>query len=288
LRSQPILPYGEAVSETIKLSAPKHFWEIPIVYEDDHLLALNKPSLLLTSPDRYDADRPNLMKLLHREIERGAGWAKRRNLSYLMNAHRLDFETSGVILLAKSREVLVMLANLFGSEKPIKTYVALVQGAPGEEQFEVRAGIGMHPTRPGYMRVDEKRGKRSRTVVQVRERFSRFTLLECRPLTGRTHQIRVHLKHAGFKIVGDQTYGGAPLMLSSLKSSYRLKPAKTERPLISTTALHAESLRLGHPVTNAEIEISAEWPKDLTVAVKYLRRYAATHDAAAVTEERLD
>lgn len=264
------------MSATIKLSAPekKGFWEIPICYEDEHLLALDKPPLLLSSPDRYDPARPNLMKLLHRDIERGAAWARERSLTYLMNAHRLDFETSGVFLLAKSRAVLVALADLFGSEKPVKTYVALVHGAPKEESFSVEAKIAPHPVRVGLMRVDEKGGKRSRTVFRVREKFGGFTLLECQPLTGRTHQIRVHLKHAGHPIVGDLIYGGHPLLLSALKADYRLKPNKTERPLIGQTALHAERLELKHPVTGAEVAISAKWPKDLEVAVKYLRRFA--------------
>jgi RluA family pseudouridine synthase len=269
------------VTDSIKLSAPekKGFWEIPVCFEDEHLLALNKPPLLLSSPDRYDPERPNLMKLLHRDIERGAPWAQKRNLNYLMNAHRLDFETSGVFLLAKSKPVLVALADMFGSEKPIKTYVALVQGTPAEESFAVEAKISMHPTRPGFMRVDDKAGKRSKTLFHVRERFSGFTLLECQPLTGRTHQIRVHLKHARHPIVGDSTYGGSLLFLSSLKPNYRLKPQKTERPLVANVALHAEKLEFAHPLTGQPVVISAEWPNDLAVAVKYLRRFASPHPA---------
>src|SRR5689334_8226255 len=87
----------------IKLSAPatKEFWEIPVLFEDEHLLAINKPASLLTSPDRYDADRPNLMRLLHEGIAQAKPWAKERGLTYLSNAHRLDFETTGVLLLAK-------------------------------------------------------------------------------------------------------------------------------------------------------------------------------------------
>ena len=192
-----------------------------------------------------------------------------------MNAHRLDRETSGVILLAKNKPVLVSLANLFNTEKPVKIYVALAHGTPTEESFEVDASLAPHPTRLGQMRVDPKSGKRSKTLFKVRERFHGYTLLECRPLTGRTHQIRVHLKHARHPIVGDRVYGGKPLLLSWLKTDFRLKPGKTERPLISMTALHAESLTLSHPVTGAEVEAAAPWPKDLEVAVKYLRRYAA-------------
>jgi RluA family pseudouridine synthase len=261
---------------TIKLSAPQTggFWEIDVLYEDEHLLALNKPPLLLTSPDRYDVQRPNLMKLLHAAIAHGASWVTARaGLSYLANAHRLDFETSGVILLAKSKPILVKLVELFGSEKPLKVYVALVQGAPAADEFSIDVKLAPHPARPGRMRVDPKGGKKSKTNFSVRERFSRYTLLECRPLTGRTHQIRVHLRHAGLPIAGDAVYGGKPLLLSRLKSDYRLKAGKEERPLVGTTALHAEQLTVPHPVSGELIRIAAAWPKDLEVAVKYLRRY---------------
>lgn len=265
----------------IKLSSPstQEFWEIPVLFEDEDLLALNKPAGLLTSPDRYDPARPNLMKLLHRGISENKPWAKERGLSYLMNAHRLDFETSGVILLAKSKPVLVALANLFGSEKPAKTYVALVQGVPAAESFEVNAKLAPHPARHGLMRVDEKRGKRSRTLFRIRERFDGYTLLECQPRTGRTHQIRVHLRHAGFPLLGDRLYRGRLLLLSSLKKDYRLKAGKTERPLISSAALHAETLSLAHPLTGAEVTVTAPLPKELEVAIKYLRRFGAAPSA---------
>ena len=260
----------------IKLSAPatREFWELPVLFEDESLLALDKPGGLLTSPDRYDPQRPNLMKLLHAAIAAGKPWARERGLNYLMNAHRLDFETSGIILLAKSKPVLVALADLFGSEKPLKQYTALAQGTPREEQFEVDARLAPHPVRTGLVRVDPKSGKRSRTVFTVLEKYSNWTLLRCEPLTGRTHQIRVHLRHAGLPIVGDELYGGKPLRLSRLKPGYRLKRGQEERPLISRVALHAEQLTLAHPVTGQTLTITAPWPKDLIVAVKYLRQYA--------------
>jgi len=264
--------------DVVRLLSPvtNEFWEIPVVFEDEHLLALDKPPGLLTSPDRHDPERPNLIKLLHRDMERGATWTKERNISYLNNAHRLDFETSGVILLAKSKPMLVALAHLFGSEKPVKIYVALAHGTPLKDKFNIDARLGPHPARPGVIRVDEKQGKKARTLFEVRERFEFSSLIQCRPLTGTTHQIRVHLQKAGYPIVGDATYGGRPLLLSKLKSGYRLKEKKTERPLISSTALHAEELVIAHPVTGEEVRMKAQWPKDLTVAVKYLRRYAQT------------
>lgn len=265
------------VALPIKLSSPetREFWEIPVLFEDEHLLAISKPARLLTSPDRYDPNRPNLMRLLHGGIAEAKPWAKERALTYLANAHRLDFETTGVLLLAKNKPALVKLANAFGSEKPLKSYVALVQGTPAEDDFEVDAPIAPHPTTVGLMRIEPKRGKRSRTRFTLLEKFRGYTLLKCQPFTGRTHQIRVHLRHARLPIVGDSLYRGGKLWLSQLKRNFRLKPGKEERPLISTVALHAETLSLAHPITEDQITIMAPWPKDFEVAVKYLRRYAA-------------
>jgi RluA family pseudouridine synthase len=273
------------VNADLKLSSPatREFWEIPVLFEDDHLLALDKPAGMLTSPDRYDPQRPNLMKLLHAGIAAGKPWAKTRGLTYLMNAHRLDFETSGVILLAKNKPALVQLANLFGSDKPVKKYVALVQGAPRQESFEIDAKLAPHPTKIGLMRVDPKRGKRSKTVVSVREQFAGYALLQCELLTGRTHQIRVHLRHVGLPVVGDKLYGGRPLLLSRLKRDYHKKKNAPERPLISRVALHAEQLELAHPITGETIRIHAPWPKDLSVAIKYLKQYAMNHGARTAT-----
>jgi 23S rRNA-/tRNA-specific pseudouridylate synthase len=169
----------------------------------------------------------------------------------------------------------VSLANLFGSEKPKKNYLALTQGGPTEDTFTVDTKVAPFPGRPGQMRVDPKRGKRARTGFEVMERFAGFALLRCQPFTGRTHQIRVHLRHLRLPIVADRTYGGRPLLLSSLKRGYRLREGETERPLIGRVALHAEELVVPHPVTGAEIKIMAPWPRDLTVAVKYLRRFAS-------------
>ena len=245
-----------------------------MLFEDGHLLALDKPSGLLSSPDRYDRARPNLMRLLHAGIARGLPWARRRQLSYLANAHRLDCETSGIILLAKDKLVLAALAEQFSAGRPTKHYLALVHGAPREDAFEVHAKLAPHPARPQMMRVDQKAGKNARTRFTVAERYAGYALLRCQPLTGRTHQIRAHLRHCGLPVVGDVLYGGKPLLLSSLKPGYRFKRDEPERPLMGRVALHAESLTLRHPATQAPVTITAPWPRDLAVAVKYLRRYA--------------
>jgi RluA family pseudouridine synthase len=269
-----------AVSATIKLSSPatREFWEIPVVFEDAHLLVLDKPAGLLTAPDRNEPARPNLMGLLHDAIAAGKSWATERGLTYLNHAHRLDAETSGVILLAKSKPVLVALANQFGTDQPQAKYVALARGVPRAEQFEVEAKIAPHPLTPGLMRVDSRSGKRSKTLVSVVESFRDYVWLTCRPVTNRTHQIRVHLRHTGLPIVGDTLYDGKPLLLSRLKRDYRLKPGRTERPLLERVALHAEELSLVHPITAAKrftrgVEVSAgAWRSEFWPANRKRRR----------------
>ena len=275
------------MSATIKLSSPatKEFWEIPVLFEDEHLLALDKPAGLLTSPDRHAPERPSLTQLLHEAIAAGKPWARERGLTYLTIAHRLDLETSGVLLLAKSKPVLVAVANLFGSEQPERIFLAMVLGTPAQDQFEVDAALAPHPVKPGRMHIDRKRGKHAKTRFEVAEKFYGSTLLRCHLLTSRRHQIRVHLQSAGMPIVGDMFYDGHPLYLSRLKNHYRLKGDREERPLLGTPALHAERLGLVHPVIGQAISITAEWPKDLKVAVKYLRRYAPVRTGGEAVAE---
>ncbi len=262
----------------IKLSSrpTREFWEIPVLFEDEHLLALDKPAGLLTSPDPLDPQRPNLMDLIHAAIAAGKPWARERNLVFLDAARRLDCETSGVILLAKNKPAHIALADLFGSEKPLKKHVALVRGTPAEDKFEVNARIATHPGRSDLMCVDPANGKKAKTEFETLERFSEWTLLRCLPQPGRTHQIRVHLCHADLPVVGDELYGGKPLWLSRLKRDFRLKPGHEERPLISRAALHAEELTLPHPVTGEMLTVTSPWPKDLRVALKYLRQFATS------------
>jgi 23S rRNA pseudouridine1911/1915/1917 synthase len=265
------------VPDILKLSwpEPKAGWEVGVLFEDADMLVLNKPARLLTSPDRYDPNRPNLMAMLHRDIARGAAWAARRGINYLANVHRLDFETTGILLLARTKDALRNLADQFGSGKTLKRYDALVHGGPEESMFEVDAPLAPHPRRLGIMRVDRQGGKRSRTCFELVETFRGYSLLTCRPHTGRTHQIRVHLRHAGLPIVGDVAYGGKPLLLSQIKRGYRVGRTGVERPLIGTVALHAAELTVQHPVESSPVTFVAPRPKDLVVALKYLGRFAS-------------
>lgn len=269
--------------ETIKLSAPatREFWEISVLFEDEHLLALDKPAGLPASPSRAETDRPHLTQLLHAGIAAQKPWAAQRGLTYLSLAQRLDAEASGLVLFAKSKAALVALADLFGTETPVRRHFALITGAPASDHFEMTAKIAPDPLRPEQGRIDPLRGKKSRTLFDVVEKFAGYTVVRCHPLTARPQQIRVHLRHAGFPIVGDGVYGGKPLWLSRLKKDYRLKPGREERPLISRAALHAEELTLPHPVTQQPLTLTAPLPKDLRVALRYLREYRGeTPDAA--------
>jgi 23S rRNA pseudouridine1911/1915/1917 synthase len=267
------------VTAAIKLSSPatREFWEIPVLFEDDHLLALDKPAQLLTSPDASDPARPSMMKLLHGGIADGKPWARDRGLEYLNQANELDFEATGVLLLAKSKPAFVALANLFSAEKARMKYLALVRGDLLENQFEVNARLSPHPVAPGLMRVDSQGGKAAVTQCEVREVFPRhgFALLQASPRIERLHQVRVHASHVGLKIVGDKLYGGKPLWLSQLKRDYRLKPGREERPLLGRVALHAEELNLPHPVSGENLTVKSELPKDFRVALKYLRQFSA-------------
>jgi RluA family pseudouridine synthase len=240
------------------------------VFEDEALMAVDKPAGLLVAPDRWDKSRDNLMDLLHEGIKAKRDWAA--GLGYLSNAHRLDAETSGVLLLAKTREVLVSLVNLFSQRKTRKLYQALMIGGPEQDEVEVDLPVGPHPVRPGLSIIDRAHGKKAVSIVRIRERFKGHCLAEVEILTGRHHQIRIHLQSLGFPLVGDRLYGGQPLLLSHLKPRYKMKD-DGERPLIGRPALHAWRLILPHPVTGAEVEIEAPLPKDLVVGLKYLRRY---------------
>ena len=264
------------MSAAIKLSSPatKEFWEIPVLFEDAHLLALDKPSGLLVSPDPDNVERPSLMKLLHDGIAAGKPWATERHLTYLVNAHRLDFETTGVLLLAKTKPAFMALADLISAEKPFRKHLALVWGNPPARNFACDGKLTQHPLKAGEMCVSPDQGKKAHTDFEVLEQFSDWSLLRCLPLTERPQQVRVHLKHAGFPIVGDELYLGKKLWLSRIKKNYRLKEGREERPLIARCALHLEELELPHPITGEPLAIKSEVPKDLRVALKYLRQLA--------------
>ncbi len=274
------------MADTIKLSSPatKQFWEIPILHIDEHLLAIDKPQGLATSPDGNDPDRPSLMALLHAAIRDAKPWAVRHGIDYLANAHRLDADTSGVLVLARTKPVLIAMADLFGSNRPAETCFALCNGFPAETTFEVDAPLSQHPAQAGLMRVDPKTGKKSHTRFEVLETFRRHVWIKCVPLTRRLHQIRVHLKWVKLPVCADTLYGGKSLWLSSIKPNYRLRENEDEKPLTPRLALHSAKLEFVHPATGQPVVIEAPLPRALTVALKYLRKYSVPGAAGGGVE----
>lgn len=237
---------------------------VEVLHEDDDLLAVNKPVGLIVVPDRWDKEKDNLVDLLQSS----------RPGEYLANVHRLDKNTSGVLLLAKNKPALVKLVRQFSDRTTHKTYVALIHGAPLDDTTTIDLPIAPHLKRAGLSRIDRKAGKPAMTIARVAERFLYHTLLTIELHTGRLHQVRVHLQAIGCPLVGDADYGGAPLLLSQIKPKYKAKDGEAERPLLDRPALHAEQLTVHQPTTGNPVTIRAPWPHDLVVALKYLRRFS--------------
>lgn len=235
----------------------------PILFEDDSLIAFDKPSGLLVSPDRWDKDRENLADLIHERLSPD-----------FFNVHRLDCDTSGVILVAKTKKALDAASQLFQSREVQKRYVAIAHGLPKEDKGTIRLAMAEDEERPGKMKI-VKHGKPAVTDFEVVERFRRYALVTLVPHTGRTHQLRVHLAAIGCPITCDRFYGdGRGLLLSELKRHYKQHADRPERPLIGRLALHAEVLSLPHPITGVPLVLRSPLPDDFELALKYLKRYS--------------
>ncbi|MEI8139574.1 MAG: RluA family pseudouridine synthase [bacterium] len=249
--------------------------EIEILREDDSLLAINKPAGLLIAADRLDKTRENLLSLIHAGIHLQRPWAKSRKLSYLAHVHRLDQGTSGIALFARDKVALTNLARQFHQQKPKHTYVALIQGNLTEPEQEISLPLAQSLVDPGITVVDHHRGKPCVTRVTQLESFRGYSLVKAETTTEIPHQIRVHLREVGCPLVADHDYGtGFPLLLSELKKHYRMK-REGEHPLMARPAMHAERIELHHPLTGDPLIIEAAWPKDMTISVKYLRKFAS-------------
>lgn len=232
-----------------------------VLLEDEHLIVAEKDSGLLTIPDRYRADIPNLYNKLYEEY------------GEVFIVHRLDKGTSGLVCFAKTREAHRLLNAQFEAREPEKLYYAIVQGVPFEKSGVIDAGLTA--SKEGGMHVDIKRGKPSVTEYKVVEAFSRFALVEAKILTGRTHQIRVHLKHIGYPLAVDAKYAQKEeLYLSEIKrKKFNLKKATEERPLLSRMPLHAHQLTFKHPITQEKIHVQSELPKDMRAILNQLRKW---------------
>jgi len=183
---------------------------IPILFEDRTVLAMDKPAGWMLIPFTWQRTNRNLQAAIESSIAAGHFWARSRNVRYLRHVHRLDAETTGILLFAKSAGALEGVGRLFEQRKVEKTYLAVVGGVPEQESWNCRLPLGPDPVRHGRMRIDAQSGKPAETSFRVLNTVANRTLLECRPVTGRTHQIRIHLQSAGLTILGDPLYGPGP------------------------------------------------------------------------------
>ncbi len=180
---------------------------IPILYEDRSVLAVDKPRGWMLVPFSWQRTQRNLQAALGSSIAARDFWARSRNLKYLRFVHRLDADTSGVLLLAKSPGALMAYSELFESRRMEKTYLAVVHGRPQAQEWTCRLKIAPEAGQPGKMKVDPRRGKPAETHFRLLQAGERTSLVEAHPFTGRTHQIRVHLAAGGHPVIGDDLYG---------------------------------------------------------------------------------
>lgn len=180
---------------------------IPILFEDRSILAIDKPAGWMLVPFSWQRTNWNLQAALVSSISSGAFWARSRQIRFLRYVHRLDAETTGVLLFGRSPGAVDTFGRLFEGRRMRKVYLAAVEGVPGRQGWTSRGSIAPDAQRRGCMRIDRQHGKEALTDFQVVQTVGKRTLVVARPLTGRTHQIRVHLREEGLPIVGDLPYG---------------------------------------------------------------------------------
>jgi len=253
---------GEEVSVTIpppeKIELEPEELGIPLIYEDAHIAVVDKPPGVSVHPGAgiSSGTLVNALLALCSDLS-GIGGKLRPGI-----VHRLDKDTSGVIVVAKNDAAHLCLANQFKSRTVEKRYLALVSGVVKSPSGRVNAPIGRHPVERKKFSSMSRAGREALTEWEVVERFEGATLLAVSPKTGRTHQIRVHMKESGFPIVGDKLYG----------------PRKYPSPLVATAAkmlgrqaLHASSLSFDHPCSGERVGFEAPLPSDMRSAIELLR-----------------
>jgi RluA family pseudouridine synthase len=249
---------------------PTRVSRLHILFEDADLVAVEKPAGLATIPGR---DEPaSVFHTLAAQLNLAATGTTDPRLRL---AHRLDKDTSGVLLFAKNLPAQRFLSEQFQNNTIKKEYLAIVVGRPGADEGSIDAPLAPHPNASRRMTVF-KHGRRAVTDWKVEGRFREFALLRCFPRTGKTHQIRVHLAHIGLPLAIDPLYNPArteTLMLSQFKRAYRPTRGEDERPLIARLTLHAEKLSFKHP-NGTGMTIESPPPKDFRAAVAQLIKFA--------------
>ncbi|MBX2967225.1 MAG: RluA family pseudouridine synthase [Cyclobacteriaceae bacterium] len=224
-----------------------------VLWEDNDFIAVNKPPFLSTLDDRVNPQ--NLLALVRTHCETAQA------------CHRLDKDTSGVIVFAKRPEAYRHLSMQFEHRKVEKVYHAIVDGVHDFKQHLVNAPILAAPD--GVVKISKRDGKPAQTYFTTLEVYRQHTLIECRPITGRMHQIRVHLSLLNASITGDEQYGGKPLYLSAIKRGFNLKKFTEEQPLMKRMALHAKSL-IFNSMEDIPVTIEAPYPKDFQAIIRQL------------------
>jgi len=230
----------------------KYNFKESILFEDEDYVLINKPPFISTLEDRHDPD--HILSLAKQWI------------SDAQVCHRLDKDTSGVLALAKNPEAYRHLSMQFENREVSKTYHAVVDGIHSFQEKSVEASI--LKLNDGTVKIS-KEGKLALTYFTTKDTYKSHTLVECHPITGRMHQIRIHLRLLKAPITGDEVYGGKPFFVSSVKRGFNLKKEAEEAPLIKRMALHAFSLEFAL-LNHETVKIVAPYPKDFQALVKQL------------------
>lgn len=241
-----------------------------IVYEDEDLLVVNKPSGLVVHPGVGNTNGTLVNALLYHIQDLPGESQERAGL-----VHRIDKNTSGLLVVAKTDEAMTHLAKQFFNRTINRRYQALVWGDFDEEEGSVEGHIGRDARNSKnytvYPRGDY--GKHAKTHYKVIERFAYTTLVECKLETGRTHQIRVHMKHIGHTLFNDEKYGGDRILKGTIYSKYK-QFVQNAFDLCPRQALHAKSLGFIHPTTGEEMFFESNLPEDMDLLIQKWRNYA--------------
>ncbi|WP_235298370.1 RluA family pseudouridine synthase [Portibacter marinus] len=230
-----------------------------ILFEDEFLIVVNKPSGIPVIPTRTA------------EMDKSLKYYYKKKLGEIFIVHRIDMETSGIVILAKDAETHRLLSLMFQNRQIRKFYVLLTRGLPRPDEGQI--DLPLKKLNNQNKSVVAKDGKSASTVYKVVETFGNFALLEAEILTGRHHQIRVHFQNIITPLLVDPIYGDNAFFLSEIKGKkYRKAKHEEEKPLLSRVSLHAHKLEFKHPMTNNSLELAAELPKDLRAVINQLRK----------------